>query len=189
MSELSTPVAPGGAQVAVLGGGCFWCVEAVFQGLRGVSSVQSGYAGGHVDNPSYEQVCDGNTGHIEVAKITFDPAVLSFEDLLRVFFATHDPTTPGRQGNDVGPQYESAIFAQSAEQSAAAAKIIAEVNAAGIYDAPIVTQVLPDAHFWPAEDYHRDYFARHPGQGYCQFVIAPKVSKFRQQFRDRLAQG
>lgn len=174
-------------EVAVLGGGCFWCVEAVFKDLRGVVSVLPGYAGGHVDNPTYEQVCNKDTGHIEVARVEFDPAELSFSDLLRVFFATHDPTTPGRQGNDVGPQYESAIFWQDETQRDQAQAIIDEVNAARIYDAPIVTRLLPPAHFWQAEDYHRDYFALHPDQGYCQFVIAPKVAKFRKQFHDRLS--
>jgi peptide-methionine (S)-S-oxide reductase len=176
-------------ETAVLGGGCFWCVEAVFRELRGVSSVQSGYAGGHVENPSYEQVCDGNTGHIEVARIEFDPAVLSFADLLRVFFATHDPTTPGRQGNDVGPQYDSAIFLQSAEQRSVAEAVIAELTEADIFGALIVTQLHDAAKFWPAEEYHKEYFARHPQQGYCQAIIAPKVAKFRKQFRERLARS
>ena len=174
-------------EVAVLGGGCFWCVEAVFADLRGVISVEPGYAGGHVDNPTYEQVCGKGTGHIEVARIHFDPAVLSFTDLLRVFFATHDPTTPGRQGNDVGPQYESAIFYQSETQRDQARQVISELQGAAIFNAPIVTKLLPAATFWPAEDYHRNYFAQHPEQGYCQFVIAPKVAKVRQAFRDRLA--
>ncbi|ARP96456.1 peptide-methionine (S)-S-oxide reductase MsrA [Bordetella genomosp. 13] len=173
-------------EVAVLGGGCFWCVEAVFQDLRGVVSVLPGYAGGHVDNPTYEQVCGKQTGHIEVARVEFDPQVLSYSDLLRVFFATHDPTTPGRQGNDVGPQYESAIFWQDEAQREQAQAVIAEVTAQRIYDAPIVTKLLAPATFWPAEDYHRNYFNSHPEQGYCQFVIAPKVAKFRKQFHDRL---
>lgn len=173
-------------EVAILGGGCFWCVEAVFEDLRGVTSVQPGYSGGHLDNPSYEQVCTKTTGHIEVARIEFDPQVLSYADLLRVFFATHDPTTPGRQGNDVGPQYESAIFWQDDAQRETARAVIAEVEAQGVYDAPIVTKLLAPATFWPAEDYHRHYFATHPEQGYCQFVIAPKVAKFRKQFHDRL---
>ncbi len=183
MSE--SPNRPG-MEVAVLGGGCFWCVEAVFKDLRGVESVLPGYAGGHVDHPSYQQVCNQDTGHIEVARVEFDPAQLSYADLLRVFFATHDPTTPGRQGNDVGPQYESAVFWQNEAQREQAQAVIAEVDAAHVYDAPIVTKVLAPAKFWPAEDYHRDYFALHPEQGYCQFVIAPKVAKFRKQFHDRL---
>lgn len=184
MTDIKT--APG-HEVAILGGGCFWCVEAVFQDLRGVASVLPGYAGGHVDHPSYEQVCGKQTGHIEVARIEFDPKVLSYSDLLRVFFATHDPTTPGRQGNDVGPQYESAIFWQDETQREQAQAVIAEVDAQRIYDAPIVTKLLAPATFWPAEDYHRNYFNTHPEQGYCQFVIAPKVAKFRKQFQDRLA--
>lgn len=174
-------------QTAVLGGGCFWCVEAVFTQLRGVKAVTSGYTGGHVDNPSYQQVCDGNTGHIEVARVEFDPKELSFEDLLRVFFATHDPTTPGRQGNDVGPQYESAIFAQDEGQMESAKRVIQELTQSDTFDAPIVTQLHPQAKFWPAEAYHHDYFARNPRQGYCQVVIAPKVAKFRKTFQDRLA--
>ncbi len=177
----------GTEQVAVLGGGCFWCVEAVFQQLKGVSSVLSGYAGGHVDAPTYEAVCDGNTGHIEVAKVTFDPTVISYEDLLSVFFATHDPTTPGRQGNDVGPQYQSAIFAQDEAQLISARNVIAELTAQQLFDAPIVTELRPAETFWPAENYHHDYFLKHPQQGYCQVVIAPKVSKFRKMFQDRLA--
>lgn len=171
---------------AILGGGCFWCVEAVFSELRGVKSVTPGYAGGHVDAPSYEQVCQKNTGHIEVARIDFDPTELSFEDLLRVFFATHDPTTPGRQGNDVGPQYESAIFWQDEGQKAAAQRLIAELQAQAIFDSPIVTRLLPAAPFWPAEAYHQNYFVDHPEQGYCSVVIAPKVAKFRKQFYERL---
>ncbi|SPU49365.1 peptide-methionine (S)-S-oxide reductase MsrA [Bordetella trematum] len=183
---MATLSARPGREVAVLGGGCFWCVEAVFTDLRGVCAVEPGYAGGHVPQPTYEQVCGKQTGHIEVARIEFDPAELTFSDLLRVFFATHDPTTPGRQGNDVGPQYESAIFWQDEAQREQAQAVMAEIEAAGVYDAPLVTRLLPPAHFWPAEDYHRDYFALHPEQGYCQFVIAPKVAKFRRQFHDRL---
>ena len=175
-----------GHEVAVLGGGCFWCVEATLKELNGVSSVAPGYCGGHVAQPSYEQVCGKETGHIEVAKVTFDPAVLSYEDLLRVFFATHDPTTPGRQGNDVGPQYESTIFWQSDAQREQAQSVIDELTQAAVFDAPIVTQLRPAETFWPAEDYHRDYFALNPQQGFCQFVIAPKVAKMRKQFQDRL---
>lgn len=173
-------------QIAVLGGGCFWCVEAVLNDLRGVVSIEPGYSGGHVANPTYEQVCGKETGHVEVAKVEFDPATLSYADLLRVFFATHDPTTPGRQGNDVGPQYESAIFWVDEAQRETAAAVIAELESQQLYPAPIVTQLRPLETFWPAEDYHRNYFALHPEQGYCQFVIAPKVAKFRQQYRDWL---
>jgi len=184
---MSEPSTTGHTQVAVLGGGCFWCVEAVLADLRGVVGVQPGYSGGHVDRPTYDQVCGKHTGHIEVARVEFDPAELSYSDLLRVFFATHDPTTPGRQGNDVGPQYESAIFWQDESQRQQAQAVMAEIDAQHIYDAPLVTQLREPATFWPAEDYHRNYFALHPDQGYCQFVIAPKVAKFRKQFRDRLA--
>jgi peptide-methionine (S)-S-oxide reductase len=181
-----TEIRPSSAsEVAVLGGGCFWCVEAVLQDLKGVMSVQSGYTGGHVEHPTYEQICEKNTGHIEVVKVEFNPAELSFADLLRVFFVTHDPTTPGRQGNDVGPQYESAIFYQDDEQKAVAEEVIAEINKSAIYSAPIVTQLKAKAIFWPAEQYHNNYFQLHPQQGYCQYVIGPKVAKFRQLFADR----
>ena len=175
--------------VAVFGGGCFWCTEAVFDSLQGVQKVEPGYCGGHVDNPSYEQGCNKDTGHIEVIRVTFDPDVISFESLLEVFFATHDPTTPGRQGNDVGPQYESAIFYQDASQLESAKKVIKAVDASAGHGAPVCTQLKPAATFWPAEDYHRDFFARNPGQGYCQFVVAPKVQKFRAKFAYRLKRG
>lgn len=175
-------------QLAVFGGGCFWCTEAVFLALRGVLSVQSGYCGGHLQHPSYEQVCSGNTGHIEVIKIEFDQAMISYETLLEVFFATHDPTTPGRQGNDVGPQYQSAVFPQDEHQRSTVQSYIERLNASGHYAAPVCTQILPKATFWPAESYHDNYFARNPGQGYCAFVIAPKVEKFRRQFNPLLSQ-
>ncbi len=171
-----------GMQVAVFGGGCFWCTEAVFLVLRGVQSVQSGYCGGHLDRPTYEEVCAGNTGHIEVVKIEFDPALISYETLLEVFFATHDPTTPGRQGNDVGPQYQSAVFYQNDMQRQSAERCIERLNASGQLAAPVCTMILPAATFWPAESYHDNYFARNPGQGYCAYVIAPKMTKFRHQF-------
>ncbi|CCJ48249.1 peptide-methionine (S)-S-oxide reductase MsrA [Bordetella parapertussis] len=182
----SQPAGPA-TEAAVLGGGCFWCVEAIFKDLRGVTGIEPGYAGGHVEHPTYEQVCGKDTGYIEVARVEFDPAVLSYGDLLRVFFATHDPTTPGRQGNDVGPQYESAIFWQDERQREQAQAVMDELRVQQVFDAPIVTRLLAPAKFWPAEDYHRDYYALHPEQGYCQFVIAPKVAKFRKQFQDRLA--
>lgn len=175
--------------IAVFGGGCFWCTEAVFVALDGVQSVEPGYCGGHVQNPSYEQVCDKNTGHIEVVRITYDPAVVDFEVLLEVFFATHDPTTPGRQGNDVGPQYESVIFYQDQVQFEAASKFVQGLDASGQFNAPVCTEIKPAQTFWPAEAYHRDFFARNPGQGYCQFVIAPKVQKFRSKFASRLKHG
>jgi peptide-methionine (S)-S-oxide reductase len=173
-------------EVTTLGGGCFWCLEAVYDQLKGVTDVVSGYAGGHVPTPSYKQVCTGTTGHAEVVQVTFDPAVISFDDILNVFFTIHDPTTLNRQGADVGSQYRSAIFYHSPEQKAAAEQKIAELNAAGLWNAPIVTQVTPLDMFYPAEDYHQEYFARNPNQGYCQVVIAPKVAKFRKQYLERL---
>jgi peptide-methionine (S)-S-oxide reductase len=173
-------------EVATLGGGCFWCTEAVFEQVRGVEGVESGYAGGAVPNPTYEQVCSGMTGHAEVVRVTFDPQVISYRDLLRIFFATHDPTTRDRQGADVGTQYRSAILPHSEEQRATAEEVIGELDREGIWDAPIVTRVEPAAEFFPAESYHREYYRRNPGQGYCQAVIAPKVAKFRKQFADRL---
>ncbi|MBW7915270.1 MAG: peptide-methionine (S)-S-oxide reductase MsrA [Trueperaceae bacterium] len=178
MSETTT--------TAVLAGGCFWCLEAVFDGLRGVSAVRSGYAGGHVADPSYEDVCTGRTGHAEVVAVDFDPAEVSYADLLRVYFTMHDPTTKDRQGNDVGSQYRSAIFYRGDDQRATAESVMREVSAAGIYDAPLVTELRPLEAFYPAEAYHDDYFARNPRQPYCQAVIAPKVQKFRKLYRDRL---
>jgi peptide-methionine (S)-S-oxide reductase len=174
------------SQTAVLGGGCFWCLEAVFNRLQGVLSVESGYAGGHIENPSYEDVCSGRTGHAEVVRVAFDPAALSYSDLLRIFFSIHDPTTRDRQGNDVGTQYRSAIFAQTDEQRAQAKSVIQELSAQKIWDDPIVTEVADAAAFYPAEKYHQQYFERNRGQPYCQFVVAPKVAKFRKQFADRL---
>jgi peptide-methionine (S)-S-oxide reductase len=173
-------------EVAILGGGCFWCLEAVFQGLKGVELVVSGYAGGSVPNPSYELVCTGTTGHAEVVQVTFDPAVLGFRDLLDVFFGIHDPTTLHRQGADVGTQYRSAIYYHSPEQERTARAAIAEIEREGVFDAPIVTEVAPFSVFYPAEEYHQDYFRRNPGQGYCRAVIAPKVAKFRKEHLERL---
>ena len=170
-----------GLEVATFGGGCFWCLDAVFRDVRGVEQVVSGYAGGHVPNPTYEQVCTGTTGHAEVTQITFDPSVVSYADLLKVLFAIHDPTTPNRQGADVGPQYRSIILYHSPEQKAEAERVIAELTEANIFGAPIVTQVVPFDTFYPAEGYHQDYYARNPNQGYCRAVIAPKVAKFRAQ--------
>ncbi|MDQ3522485.1 MAG: peptide-methionine (S)-S-oxide reductase MsrA [Gemmatimonadota bacterium] len=169
-------------EVATLGAGCFWCVEAVFDELRGVETVESGYSGGQVPNPSYEQVCTGRTGHAEVIQITFDPEVVSFREVLEVFFTVHDPTTLNRQGADVGTQYRSAIFYHSPEQKATAEQVIAEMNQAGIWNDPIVTEVSQFSEFFPAGEYHRDYYRRNPNQGYCQIVIAPKVAKFRQKY-------
>jgi peptide-methionine (S)-S-oxide reductase len=173
-------------QTAVLGGGCFWCLEAVFDRLRGVQSVESGYAGGHTVDPSYREVCDGDTGHAEVLRISFDPAVLSFRDLLKVFFAIHDPTTKDRQGNDVGTQYRSVIFAQTPEQRADAEAVVAELTAAKLWPDPIVTEIADATPFYPAEGHHQRYFERNASQPYCQFVVAPKVAKFRKEFVDRL---
>lgn len=169
-------------ETAVLGGGCFWCTEAVFKQLRGVHQVKSGYAGGHVQDPSYEAVCDGGTGHIEVVAVTFDPAEISYRQVLEVFFGTHDPTTEDRQGNDVGTQYRSAVFYQSQAQHDEARALIDELTRDEVFDAPIVTRLLPEAPFWPAEQYHDNYFARNPGQSYCAAVVGPKVAKFRKRF-------
>ena len=178
--------APANSQIAVLGGGCFWCLDAVFRGLEGVMSVESGYAGGSIPNPTYEAVCSGRSGHAEVVKVTFDPAVLSFRDLLTVFFTIHDPTTKDRQGNDVGTQYRSIIFCETPEQRADAEAVIADLTARKIWRDPIVTEIAPRATFYPAENYHQDYFARNGSQPYCQIVVAPKVVKFRKAFGDRL---
>jgi peptide-methionine (S)-S-oxide reductase len=173
-------------EVALFGAGCFWCVEAVFKELRGVHRVRSGYAGGSTDHPTYAQVCTGRTGHAEAVEIAFDPQAIGYADLLRVFFATHDPTTLNRQGADVGTQYRSAIFPLTEAQASTAREVKAEIAAAGLYPDPIVTTIEPGARFWPAEPEHDDYFARNPGSGYCQAVIAPKLRKFRQQFVERL---
>jgi peptide-methionine (S)-S-oxide reductase len=184
MTENQTPSAR--TELATLGGGCFWCLEAVYDDLQGVESVESGYMGGHAENPSYEDVCSGGTGHAEVVQIRFDPAKVSYRDLLEVFFVIHDPTTPDRQGNDVGTQYRSAIFFHSPEQRAIAGEVMARIGAAKLWRNPIVTQIAPAAKFWVAEDYHQEYFARNPYQGYCMAVVEPKVAKFRKHFRDRL---
>jgi peptide-methionine (S)-S-oxide reductase len=172
--------------VATLAGGCFWCLEAVFDELKGVESVESGYSGGHVQDPSYAQVCDGNTGHAEVVQVNFDPQVLSYKDLLMVFFTIHDPTTPNRQGNDVGTQYRSAIYYHDEGQKSVAEEVIREISTAGIWDSPIVTEVTPFDKFYIAEDYHQEYFKKNPFQGYCRVIIVPKVAKFRQKFAQRL---
>jgi peptide-methionine (S)-S-oxide reductase len=171
---------------ATLAGGCFWCLEAVFLELKGVEHVESGYAGGHLPNPTYEQVCTGATGHAEVVQVTFDPEVISYRDLLRIFFAFHDPTTLNRQGADVGTQYRSAIFYHSPAQKTQAAETIAEVEGSGIWRDRVVTEVVPLDFFYPAEEYHRDYYRQNPRQGYCQFVIAPKVAKLRKEFFEKL---
>ena len=173
-------------ETATLGGGCFWCLEAVFDDLKGVLSVESGYMGGQRPNPTYEQVCSGVSGHAEVVQVTFDPAVVSFKEILEVFFVIHDPTTLNRQGNDAGTQYRSVIFYHALEQKAAAEQVIANLGGAGLWRDPIVTEVTPATVFYIAEDYHQEYFARNPGAGYCQFVVAPKVAKFRKQFLSKL---
>jgi len=178
----------GGAEreTATLGGGCFWCVEAVLEPLRGVHDVVSGYAGGSVDQPTYEQICTGRTGHAEVVRATFDPAEISFRDILRVFFATHDPTTLNRQGGDVGTQYRSVIFYHSPEQKETAESVIAELDEAGLWEDPIVTEVSPAPAFFPAEAYHQRYYETNAAQPYCRVVISPKVAKLRKEFSDRL---
>lgn len=183
---MTTQTTTAGTETATLGGGCFWCLEAVFDGLRGVTSVESGYTGGKIVNPTYEQVCDGNTGHAEVVRVTFDPAQISFRDILDVFFAIHDPTTLNRQGNDVGTQYRSAIFYHSPEQKTIAEQTIAAMNAAKSFPDKIVTEVVPAATFYEAEDYHQEYFVNNGRQPYCQYVVAPKVAKFRKKFADRV---
>ncbi len=171
---------------ATLAGGCFWCLEAVFDDLRGVEDVLSGYTGGNVDDPTYNHVCAGTTGHAEVVQITFDSQSVSFRELLQVFFTIHDPTTLNRQGADVGTQYRSAIFYHSPEQKEVAEGVIAELNVAKVWDAPIVTEVVPLTEFYPAEEYHQEYYIRNPGQGYCRAVVAPKVAKFRKQYLEKL---
>jgi peptide-methionine (S)-S-oxide reductase len=173
-------------ETATLGGGCFWCLEAVYDDLRGVESVVSGYTGGHVPNPSYEQVCNGTTGHAEVVQITFNPAEVSFREILDVFFTIHDPTTLNQQGADIGTQYRSAVFYHDDEQKQLAEQAIRDLEAEAVWDNPIVTQVVPLTEFYPAEDYHQEYFARNPRAGYCQIVVAPKVAKFRKQFLAKL---
>lgn len=170
-------------EIATLGGGCFWCLEAVYQELKGVERVESGYAGGHVTNPTYEQVCDGTTGHAEVVRLEFDTNVISYREILEIFFTIHDPTTPNRQGNDVGTQYRSVIFYHSPEQQEIARQVIACM--ASVWDAPIVTELSPVPDYYKAEDYHQNYFREHPLQGYCAFVVAPKVAKFRKVFADK----
>jgi peptide-methionine (S)-S-oxide reductase len=173
--------------VATFGGGCFWCLDAVYRRLRGVTQVVSGYAGGHDPRPTYEAVCRGTTGHAEVVQVTYDPRTVSYRELLEVFFAMHDPTTPNRQGADVGTQYRSIIATHDDAQRAEAEAVIAELTRDAVFDAPIVTEVEPLGDFFAGEAYHQDYFRRNPGQGYCQFVVAPKVAKLRAKFADKLA--
>lgn len=175
-----------GKAIATLAGGCFWCLEAVYDGMRGVQSVESGYMGGQTPDPTYEQVCGGRTGHAEVVRITYDPARVSFKEMLEVFFVIHDPTTLNQQGNDVGTQYRSAIFYHTPQQKADAEEVMADLTAAKLWSKPIVTELAPASTFYVAEGYHQEYFARNPYQPYCQFVVAPKVAKFRKQFLDKL---
>lgn len=181
-SEASGPAAE--TEVATFGGGCFWCIEAVFEELKGVTSVESGYAGGWVKHPTYQQVCTGRTGHAEVCQIHFDPAKISYADLLKVFFKVHDPTTLNRQGPDFGTQYRSVIFYHDEAQKKLAEEAKKKLDASGAWDSPIVTQIVPFETFYRAEDYHQDYFRHHPGQGYCRAVIRPKMLKFRMAFED-----
>jgi peptide-methionine (S)-S-oxide reductase len=173
-------------EIAILAGGCFWCLEAVYQEMEGVISVESGYIGGHVDNPTYEQVCSGGTGHAEAVRIAFDPEQTSYREILEVFFAIHDPTTPNRQGNDVGTQYRSTIFYLDERQRATAEELIRELSAEHIWDSPIVTELEPAATFYKAEDYHQNYFRSNPRQPYCAYVVSPKVQKFRQKFAKKM---
>jgi peptide-methionine (S)-S-oxide reductase len=177
---------PQGKEVATIAGGCFWCVEAVFTELKGVDKVVSGYSGGKVANPSYEAVCSGTTDHAEAVQITFDPKVIAYRDLLRIFFTTHDPTTLNRQGHDAGTQYRSAIFYHSPEQRKVADEVIKEITTEKLYKDPIVTEVTPFKNFYAAETYHQDYYAQNPNQGYCMVVIAPKVRKFREKYYNLL---
>ena len=176
----------GEREVATLGGGCFWCLDGIYRQLKGVESVVSGYAGGTKPNPSYREVCGGNTGHAEVVQITYDPSQITYRDLVDVFFTIHDPTTPDRQGGDIGPQYRSIILTHSDEQARIAREAIADVTAEGVWDDPIVTHIESLTTFYPAEAYHQDYFANNPNQPYCQVVIAPKVAKFRRKYLEKL---
>lgn len=184
--EKSRTNSPKRIEVTTLGGGCFWCTEAVFSQLKGVEKIEPGYSGGNTENPSYEQVSTGKTGHAEVAQITFDPAVISFKEILQIFFSTHDPTSLNRQGVDIGTQYRSVIFYHDDEQKAIAEQVIKEFSDEGAFDAPIVTQVEPLKVFYKAEDYHKEYYKRHPEQPYCRVVIAPKMAKFRQLYLSKL---
>ena len=187
MSEVQNTTNPSGSvEVATLAGGCFWCLEAVFVELKGVIKVVSGYSGGTVDKPSYQQVCAGTTGHAKAVQVTFDPKEISFREILKAFFAVHDPTTLNRQGSDVGTQYRSAIFYHDQEQKAAAEQVIRELDAAGIRERPVVTEVVPLQSFYPAEEYHQDYYGHNAGQPYCRLVIAPKLAKFRKEHIDKL---
>ena len=176
----------GAREVATLGGGCFWCIEAVYDSLQGVISVESGYSGGQLPNPTYEDICGGDTGHAEVIRVSFDPAVVTYRDILDIFFEIHDPTTLNAQGNDVGTQYRSVLYSHTPEQKAAAEAVIRALTAAKTFSRPIVTEIAPAPQFYVAEPYHQEYFERNPRQPYCQYVVSPKVAKFRKQFAARL---
>ncbi len=188
VKEPDQPAASKSLEVATLAGGCFWCTEAVFDQLKGVVKVESGYSGGTVPDPSYEDVCTGTTGHAETIQATFDPSIVSYADLLRIFFTTHDPTTLNRQGADVGEQYRSAVFYHNSEQEQVAKQVIAEFEKSKAWKRPIVTEVVPFTEFYKAEDYHQDYYARNSRQPYCRAVIEPKVAKLREHYRDKLKQ-
>jgi peptide-methionine (S)-S-oxide reductase len=177
---------PSTPQTITLGGGCFWCTDAVYVRVRGVLDVESGYSNGQLENPSYEQVCSGDTGHNEVVRLSFDPAQISLRQILGIFFAIHDPTTLNRQGNDAGTQYRSGIYFSTPEQEPVARELISQLTQERLFGAPIVTEVLPVSNYWPAEDYHQDYYEKHPNQGYCSFVVGPKVAKFRKGFAELL---
>ena len=170
------------SEVVTLGGGCFWCTESVFKEVQGITDVESGYSNGHIENPSYEQVCAGDTGHNEVVRLTFDPNQISLREILEIFFVIHDPTTLNRQGNDTGTQYRSGIYTSNAAQAQVAVEVVRELKDSGIYKSPVVTEILPVRNYWPAEEYHQDFFERNPNQGYCMAVAAPKVAKFRKTF-------
>jgi peptide-methionine (S)-S-oxide reductase len=176
-------------ELATLGGGCFWCLEAVYRRVEGVTEVSAGYAGGQAPNPTYQAVCSGTTGHAEVVEVRFDPSIIGYREILEIFFAIHDPTTPNRQGADIGTQYRSAIFYHTPDQEATARRVIADLETEGVWDGSIVTELAPLRVFFPAEDYHKAYFERNGNQPYCQVVVAPKVAKFRQKFAHRLRDG
>jgi peptide-methionine (S)-S-oxide reductase len=184
--ENQTVTSPQGKEVVTLGGGCFWCIEAIFEELNGVEQVESGYSGGRVDDPTYEQVCTGTTGHAEVVQVTFDPKTISLKEILEVYFTVHDPTTLNRQGADVGTQYRSVIFYRSEEQKAIVERVIQEIQSAKLWNAPIVTEIVLFKAFYKAEDYHQEYYKKNPGQAYCRIVIAPKIKKFREHYKDKL---
>ncbi|TCV87420.1 peptide-methionine (S)-S-oxide reductase MsrA [Sulfurirhabdus autotrophica] len=186
MTESNTNNTTANSEIATLGGGCFWCLEAVFDKLNGVTSVESGYTGGQTTNPTYADICTGTTGHAEVVRINFNPSVISFREILDVFFTIHDPTTLNRQGNDRGTQYRSVIYYHSTEQKETAEKVVAELNQANEWGSPLVTEVMPEVTYYPAEDYHQEYFEHHPNQPYCMAVVAPKVAKANEKFAKKL---